>query len=140
MGRNIWLVFTFALVNVAQTLLTVWLIERWFGRAIKLEDMRQVLGFVVASAVGATIVAVGAAGPVALFEAVGSPLSVLRLLFVGCLLGVVTVAPVLIGLGEAVRELPPRRELIEGAAGLATLAVLSVFAISLPGSLGNILT
>jgi len=55
-----------------------------------LEDVRQVLGFVVASAVGATIVAVGAAGPVTLFEAAGSSLSVLRLLFVGCLLGVVT--------------------------------------------------
>jgi PAS domain S-box-containing protein len=133
MGRSTWLVLTFALVNVAQALFTVWLIERWFGRAIKLEDVRQVLGFVVASAVGAAIVAVGAAGPVALFEAAGSPLPVLRLLFVGCLMGVVTVAPVLIGLGEAVREPPPRRELIEGAIGLATLAVLSAFAISLQG-------
>jgi len=66
MGRSTWLVLTFALVNVAQALFTVWLIERWFGRAIKLEDVRQVLGFVVASAVGAAIVAVGAAGPVAL--------------------------------------------------------------------------
>ena len=131
-GRNTWLVLIFALVNVAQALLTAWLIERWFGRAIKLEDLRQVLGFLVASAVGAAVVAVGAAGAVAVVEAMASPLPVLRLLFVGCLLGVVTVAPVLIGLGEAVRELPPRHELIEGAAGLATLAVLSVVAICLP--------
>ena len=131
-GRNTWLVFIFAFVNVAQALLTAWLIERWFGRTIKLEDLRQVLGFLVASAVGAAIVAVGAAGAVALVQAMASSLPVLHLLFVGCLLGVVTVAPVLIGLAEAVRELPPRRELIEGAAGLATLAALSVFAISLP--------
>ena len=65
-GRNTWLVFIFAFVNVAQALLTAWLIERWFGRAIKLEDLRQILGFLVASAVGAAIVAVGAAGAVAL--------------------------------------------------------------------------
>ena len=132
LGRNIWLTFIFALVNVAQALVTPWLIERWFGRAIKLEDLRQVLGFLFFSAVGAAIVALGAGGAVAFLEAMASPLPVLRLLFVGCLLGVVTVAPVLIGLGEAVRELPPRRELIEGVAGLATLFVLSVFAISLP--------
>jgi integral membrane sensor domain MASE1 len=36
-GRNAWLVLIFAVVNVAQALLTAWLIERWFGRAIKLE-------------------------------------------------------------------------------------------------------
>ena len=68
-GRNAWLVVIFALVNAAQALLTAWLIERWFGRAIKLEDLRQVLGFLVASAVGAAIVAVGGAGAVAVVEA-----------------------------------------------------------------------
>src|SRR6185369_4059397 len=77
-------------------------------------------------------VAVGAGGAVALVQGMPSPLPVLRLLFVGSFLGVVTVAPVLIGLAEAVRKVPSRRELIDGAAGLATLAVLSVVAISLP--------
>ena len=60
------------------------------------------------------------------------PLDVWRHWFASCLLGTVTVAPLLIGLGEAVRELPPRRELIEGAVGVVTLAALSVFVISLP--------
>jgi hypothetical protein len=55
-----------------------------------------------------------------------------RYWFASCLLGTVTVAPLLIGLGEAVRELPPRRELIEGGVGVVTLAALSVFVISLP--------
>jgi PAS domain S-box-containing protein len=131
-GRNIWLVFTFALVNAIQALLTPWLIERWFGRAIKLEDVSQVLGFLTGSAIGAAVVAVGAASAVGLVEPTVSTLDVLRLLFVGCLLGIVTVAPIVIGLVEAVRELPPPRELIEGAAGLATLAVLCVFVVFLP--------
>ena len=69
---------------------------------------------------------------VSLVQSAASPLDVWRLWFASCLLGTVTVAPLLIGLGEAMRELPPRRELIEGAVGLVTLAVLSVFVISLP--------
>ena len=116
-----------------QTLLTAWLIERWFGRAFKLEDVPQVLGFLVASAVGAAMAAFGAVAAVSLLSNQQHPLWMCGgLWFAACLLGTVTVAPLLIGLGEAVRELPPRRELIEGAAGLATLAALSVFVISLP--------
>ena len=55
-----------------------------------------------------------------------------RLWFASCSLGVVTVAPLLIGLGEATREQPPRRVLIEGTVALATLTVLSALLISLP--------
>ena len=67
-----------------------------------------------------------------LSNSAASPLDVWRLWFASCLLGTVTVAPLLIGLGEAVREPPPRRELIEGAVGVVTLAALSIFVISLP--------
>src|SRR5262249_13259354 len=62
----------------------------------------------------------------------GWPLEVWGRWFAACLLCTVRVAPLLIGLSEAVRKLPPRRELIEGAVGLVTLAGLSVFLISLP--------
>ena len=129
---NLWLGITFGLVCAGQTLLTAWLIERWFGSAFKLEDVPQVLGFLVASAVGAAMAAVGAVAAVSLVQSTASPLDVWRLWFASCLLGTVTVAPLLIGLGEAVREPPPRRELIEGTVGLVTLAVLSIFVISLP--------
>ena len=129
---NPWLGVMFGLVCAGQTLLTAWLIERWFGDAFKLEDVPQVLGFLVASAAGAGMAAFGAVAAVNLVQSTASPLDVWRLWFASCLLGTVTVAPLLIGLGEAVRELPPRRELIEGAAGLVTLVVLSVVLISLP--------
>ena len=90
------------------------------------------LGFLVASAVGAALAAVGAVVAVSLVHSAASPLDVWRLWFASCLLGTVTVAPLLIGLGEAVREPPPRRELIEGAVGVVILAALSSFVISLP--------
>ena len=97
MGRNPSLAIVFGLVNASQALLTSWLVERWFGRSFKLEDMFQVLGFLVASAVGAAIAAAGAAMAVSLVQATASPLEVWRLWFASCLLGIVTVAPLVIG-------------------------------------------
>jgi PAS domain S-box-containing protein len=129
---NLWLGVTFGLVCAGQTLLTAWLIECWFGRTFKLEDVPQVLGFLLASAAGAAVAAFGAVAAISFVHSTASPLDVWRPWFAACLLGTVTVAPLLIGLGEAVRKLPPRRELMEGAVGLVTLAALSVFLISLP--------
>ena len=43
--------------------------ERWFGGVFKLDDVRQVLGFLVASAVGAAMAATG----VALAKTLGEP-------------------------------------------------------------------
>jgi PAS domain S-box-containing protein len=129
---NFWLGITFGLVCAGQTLLTAWLIECWFGRAFKLEDVPQVLGFLLASAAGAAVAAFGAVAAISFVHSTASPLEVWRPWFAACLLGTITVAPLLIGLGEAVRKLPPRRELIEGAVGLVILAALSVILISLP--------
>src|SRR5215510_7010678 len=106
--------------------------KSWFGRAFKLEDVPQVLGFLVASAAGAAMAAFGAVAAISFVHSTASPLDVWRPWFAACLLGTVADAPLLIGLGEALRRLPPRRELIEGAVGLVTLAGLSIFLISLP--------
>jgi PAS domain-containing protein len=47
-------------------------------------------------------------------------------------LGIITVAPVVIGLARALREPPPRSEIIEGVAALVALAATIVFVILLP--------
>jgi two-component sensor histidine kinase/integral membrane sensor domain MASE1 len=131
-GRNPSLAIVFGLLNASQTLLTSWLVERWFGRAFKLEDLFQVLGFLVASAVGAAIAAAGAAVAVSLVQAAVSPLEVWRLWFASCLLGIVAVAPFVIGVGVAVRDQLPQRELIEGTVAVVMLSALGVFLVSLP--------
>jgi len=131
-GRNIWLATAFGFVNAGEALLTAWLIGHWFGSAFKLDDVRQVLGFMVASAVGAAIGAIGGAAAVSLVGPTASPLNVWLVWFAADLLGIVTTAPLVIGLGEAARVTPPRRELIEGGIGLTTLALLSMFIIFLP--------
>jgi two-component sensor histidine kinase/integral membrane sensor domain MASE1 len=133
-GRNASLAVVFGLVNVGQTLLTAWLVERWFGRQFKLEDIFQVLGFLAASAVAATMAAAGAALAIGFVQATASPLDVWRLWFASCLLGIVTIAPLLIGLAVTLREGLPRREVIEGTTALVMLAALGVFLNSLsPG-------
>ena len=131
-GRNGWLSVAFGIVNVGQALLTTTLIERWFGRSFKLGNVPQVLGFLAASALGSAVGAVGATIAVGLIQSTASPFIVWRFWFASCLLGMVTVAPLLVGIAEAVRQMPPRRELIEGAVGVLMLAALSAFVISLP--------
>jgi len=60
-GKGPWVAVAFGLVNAGQALLTTWLIERWFGDDFKLENVPQVLGFLVASAIGVAIGGTGAA-------------------------------------------------------------------------------
>jgi PAS domain S-box-containing protein len=131
-GRNAWLSIAFALLNAGQALLTAWLLEHRFGRTFKLENVQHVLWFFAATAVGTAIAAVGAAVAISLIKPRASPLHVWGLWFAAGALGVVTVAPLLIGLGDAVRARLPRRELMEGWLALIALAALTVFLISLP--------
>jgi len=132
MGRNAWLSVAFGFLNTGQTLLVAWLLEQWFGRTFKLEDVRSVLGFFTAIALGCAFAAAGAVFAIQLIEPTASPLHVWGLWFAAASLGVVTVAPLLIRLGDAIRARLPRHELMEGWAGLAALAALTVFLISLP--------
>jgi PAS domain S-box-containing protein len=131
-NRNLWLAIAFGVLDVGEVLIPAWLIERWFGAVFKLEEVRQVLGFLVASAIGAAVTAAAAAIAIVIAEPEAIPFNVWRLWFASCSLGLITVAPLLIGLVDALREPPPRRELVEGAIALVVLAALSAFLISLP--------
>ena len=132
MGRSPWLSIPLSLANAGQPLITAWLIERWFGDHFKLEDVRRVVGFLVASTIGAAVAAAAAAVAISLFEPAASPFNVRRLWFASSLLGIITIAPLLIGLGATVRQQLSRHELIEGAIALLTLAALSTFLVLLP--------
>ena len=131
-GRNLWLTIAFSLVSAGHPLLTAWLIECWFGGRFKLEDVWRALGFFTAAAIGAAITAVSATAAIKLVEPTVSPLYIWCLWFASGLLGVVTVAPLLIGLVDAERERLPRQALIEGLVGLVAITVLTASLISLP--------
>ncbi len=131
-GRSAGLAVAFAVVNAGQALLTTGLIERWFGRLFKLGGVSHVLGFLLASAIGSAVAATGAAIVVALLESTVLPLTFWRVWFGSCLLGIIAVAPLLVGIAEAVRHVPPRAELLEGIVGLSMLGALSAITIALP--------
>jgi PAS domain S-box-containing protein len=131
-GRNPWLTIAFSLISAGHPLLTAWLIDCWFGFPFKLEDMWRALGFFTATAIGAAIAAVSATAAIKLVEPTVSPLYIWCLWFASASLGVVTVAPLLIGLADADRERVPRYDLIEGSAGLVAITALTAALISLP--------
>src|SRR5262245_12941161 len=132
-GTNPWLIIAFSLVGAGYPLLMAWLIESWFGDTFKLEDMRRALGFFAATAVGPAVTAVGASAAIKLVEPTASLLYIWFLWFASTSLGIVTVAPLLIGLADAERERQPRHEVIEGSAGLVAITALTAALISLPG-------
>src|SRR5262245_19723185 len=131
-GRSTGLAVAFALVNAGQALLTTALIERWFGRSFKLGVVSHVLGFLLASAIGSVVAATGAAIVMALLESTVPVSTFWRVWLGSCLLGIIAVAPLLVGIAEAARHVPPRAELLEGMLGLSMLGALIAIAIALP--------
>jgi PAS domain S-box-containing protein len=134
-GRHPWLTIAFSLISAGHPVLTAWLIECWFGDRFKLEDVWRALGFFTATAIGAGIAAVGATAAINLAEPTVSSLYIWCLWFLSSSLGIVTVAPLLIGLADAERERLPRQAVFEGLVGLVAITVLTAFLISLPNGL-----
>ena len=123
----------FALCNAGQVLLMSVLIERYFGSALSLGSLRQVLGLVAAAIVGTAAAAIGGTVGVVLVEGSTAPaLTIWYHWLTSNVPGIVAVAPLLIGLVSAVRDPPPRSEIIEGVVVLAALTALSGLIIFLP--------
>ena len=131
-GRDLWLTVVLGLLNASQTLFTAWLLERWFGRTFNLESVQRVLAFLAATAAGSALAAAGAAVAIAIDSRTPPTLKVWGLWFAASSLGIVTVAPLLIGWGDAMRERLARHERIEGWAGLLVVGVVTALLVSLP--------
>ena len=130
--RNIWASTVFALCNVAEALITAGLIQRYFN-TLSSTSCAQVLSLLAAAVVGTVISGIGGAVTFKLFHSPAvSMLTIWWQWFASDAVGIVAVAPLVIGLGAAVREPPPRSELIEGAAALVILAAMTGIIISLP--------
>lgn len=131
--RNIPSSVVFALCNAGEALLAAGLIERYFGSPFNLDSLRNVLGLLGAAIVAAAVSGIGGAIGFALFhDAAASIYVTWQNWFASDGLGIVTVAPLVIGLASAARQPPPRNETIEGAGALASLTVLCVIVIALP--------
>jgi PAS domain S-box-containing protein len=118
--------------NASEALLTAWLVTRWFGQRFELDGVHRTIGFLVAAALGAATGAVGGAVGMRLFHTTAPLPDIWRVWFLSDGLGIVTIAPLVIGLESAAHSLPPRRELMEGTGALAALAVTTAYVFSSP--------
>jgi len=131
--RTVWSAVVFAACNAGEAVLVAGLIEYYFGSTFSLGRLRHVLGLLAAAIVGTAVSGIGGtAGYVFFHNSMTPVLTIWRHWFISDALGIVTVAPLLIGLVSAARDPPPRSEVIEGAVALVALTFLSGVIIFLP--------
>jgi signal transduction histidine kinase len=130
---SFWTSIVFALCNAGQVLLMAGLIERYFGSPFSLDSLRHVLGLVAAAIIGTAAAAIGGTVGIVLVEGSTAPaLTIWYHWLTSNVPGIVAVAPLLVGLVSAVRDPPPRAEIIESVVALVALAALSGLIIFLP--------
>jgi len=131
--RNLLSSIVFALCNAGEALLAAGLIQRYFGSPFSLDRLRHVLGLLAAAIIATAISGIGGTLGFALFHAASASVFVTwQNWFASDALGIVTIAPLVIGLASAAREPPAHSETIEGFVALASLVVMSVIVIALP--------
>jgi PAS domain S-box-containing protein len=123
----------FALCNVGEPLLVAWLVKHRFGTDFRLETPTNVLGLFTAAAIAPAISGTIATVGFVLFYNSSAPLLTTWLnWFASDALGIIMVAPLLIGLGSVTRELPRNWELAGGSLTLAALGMGTAIALGSP--------
>src|SRR5260221_1783560 len=134
--RNISSGVAFALCTAGEAVLVAALIERHFGASFSLDKPRNIFGLLAATIVGAAISGIGGTMGFEFFHSSPAPaLTIWQHWFASDALGIITVAPLLIGLAQAVRDPPPGSEVFEGAVVLAILTFASGLIVLLPREL-----
>ncbi len=132
----LWASVTLGLSNGAEALITAGFIHHYFGAGFNLVRVRHVIGLLAAAVVATTVSGVGGAVTYSLMR--GSSALMLdswQQWFTSDFVGIMAVAPLMIGLAAVVRQPSPRSEVIEGTLGLLALASVTGLIISLPRGL-----
>jgi signal transduction histidine kinase len=136
-----WVIAAITLCDTVEPLIIAGLIARYFGPAFALDRMRNVVGLLAAAAIGALPSSLGAA--VTLRLALGPPVTLLTTAghwFASVFVGIIAVAPLVIGIAGALRQPPPpRSEWIEVTGALVALALVTAVTILLPRGTWEIL-
>jgi integral membrane sensor domain MASE1 len=118
--------------NAGEAVVVAWLLERWFGRPFTFADLRRVAGFFAAAGLATAVSAVGGASIMTLLHTTAPYWDVWRAWFLSDGVGIVVVAPLIIGLGQVWRNLPTRGEWIEGMGALALMSLASLYVVIHP--------
>ncbi len=132
--RNLAASVVFALCNAGECLLIAWLIERHSGPQFSLDSVRDVLGLLAAAAIGAAVLSVGGTLGFILFHNSETPFLITWWnWFASAAIGVISVAPFVIGLIATLHDRLAKSELAEGLLLLAVLALVSMIGLFSPG-------
>jgi signal transduction histidine kinase len=121
----LWAGIALGLCNGAEALITAGLIQYYFGPGFRLVMTRNVIGLLAAAVVGTSVSGIGGAVTYRLMRGPSAPmLETWQHWFASDAIGIIAVAPMVIGLAGVVRRPSPRSEIIEGTSALVALAVM----------------
>jgi signal transduction histidine kinase len=122
--------------NTAEPLIIALLVQRYFGAHFKVDRLYCVLGLFAAAVAGTTVASTWWTFVYYwLFASLNEPTATWLHWIVSDLAGIVSVAPLVIGIAAARRRHPPRREVMESIVALAALAAMTGVIVSLPKEL-----
>jgi signal transduction histidine kinase len=132
----LWAGVALGLSNAAEALITAGLIHHFFGAGFNLARVRHVVSLLAAAVVATTVSGIGGAVTYRLMRGPSAPMfTTWQHWFASDFVGIIAVAPLVIGLAAVVRQPSPRSEVIEGALGLLALVLVTGLIISLPRGL-----
>jgi PAS domain S-box-containing protein len=130
--RSIWSAVVFAACNAGEAVLVAVLIARLFASPFSLDLLHRVIGLFAAAIVGTAVSGIGGTAGFLLFHnSTASAFAIWWHWFTSDAIGIITVAPFLIGLPSGTDPIT-RKEIIEGISALAILTALSALVIQLP--------
>jgi two-component sensor histidine kinase/integral membrane sensor domain MASE1 len=131
--RNVLSSVAFAICNAVEAVIAAGIVDRFFGSPFNLDRLRHVLGFLGAAIVAAAVSGIGGTFAFALLHGTQGPVfATWQNWFASDALGIVTIAPLIIGLSSVARQPPAHGEAVQGFLALASLVAMSVLVVALP--------
>src|SRR5262245_11137615 len=129
----LWAGVALGLSNAAEAAITASLIQQYFGAGFNLVRIGHVVGLLAAAVAATTVSGIGGAVTYRLMRGPSAPmLESWQHWFASDFVGIIAVAPLVIGIAAVVRRPSPWSEVIEGTLGVLALALVTGLIISLP--------
>src|SRR5262245_5760050 len=132
----LWAGVTLGLSNGAEALITAGLIHHYFSADFNLVRVRHIVGLLAAAVAATTVSGIGGAVTYRLMRGQSAPmLDSWQHWFASDFVGIIAVAPLVVGLAAVGRRPSPWSEVVEGTWPLVALALMTGLIISLPRDL-----
>jgi signal transduction histidine kinase len=131
--RNIWNSVSSGVANAGEAVIVAGLIHRFCGSPFELNELQRVLALFAATVVGTSLSGIAGTVGFVLFQgSAASPLVIWLHWFSSDALGIISVAPLAIGVASLARNFPPRREIAEGVLALVVVSLVCALLVFLP--------